>query len=70
MGNKPERLILKSPAEYEAAAKRVGEMRSHGATAETNPELARLEGAVANYVAEPSHPALRRGRPVDEGSST
>lgn len=62
-----ERLVLKTREDYEKASRRAAELRNHGATAEADDELARLEGAIAAYVAEPGHPARRKGRPENGG---
>jgi hypothetical protein len=57
------RLILRTRADYRRALARVNELRDQGAIAETNQELANLEGAIARYVAKPGRPAFRKGRP-------
>ena len=67
MSNLPHHPVLKSKEAYERAMHRVAELRELGATAESDPELAALEGAIARYVAEPGHPARRKGRPKDRG---
>lgn len=36
--------------------------------AETNAELAEIEGAIARYVAKPGRPDWRKGRPSEDGS--
>ena len=63
-----KRWILKSRDEYRRALRRVVVLRDRGATAETNDELAALEGAIARYVAKPGRPAWRKGRPENGGS--
>lgn len=63
-----KRLILKSQEDYRRALQRAVALRNEGATAETNKELAVLEGAIARYVARPGHPDWRKGRPDESGS--
>jgi hypothetical protein len=53
----------KTRAEYREALRRVTQLRGAGATAETNDELAAIEGAIAQYVGVPGQPAQRKGRP-------
>lgn len=59
--------VVNTQQEYERAVRRVAELRKAGATAESDPELAALEGAIARYVAKPGEPARRKGRPKDSG---
>jgi hypothetical protein len=61
-------LILKSRDDYRCALRRVAALRNHGATAESNKELAALEGAIARYAAKPGRPEWRKGRPDNGGS--
>lgn len=62
-------LVLRTRDEYEKAIRRVAELREHGANAQSHPELARLEGALAAYTAQPGKPAQRKGRPEDGGET-
>ncbi|MGD8808271.1 MAG: hypothetical protein PVG24_01635 [Gammaproteobacteria bacterium] len=62
------KLILETREDYRWALERVSELRGLGAMAETNPELAALEGAIARYVARPGHPDERKARPGEDGS--
>lgn len=59
-----DHLILKTRADYRRALARANELRDQGATAETDRELAGLEGAIAKYVVKPGRPAARKGRPA------
>lgn len=62
------RRVLNSRSEYRRAVQRAGELRSEGALAESNEELAELEGAIARYAARPGKPDVRKGRPSESGS--
>jgi len=59
----PDR-TLRSVADYKEALDRANALRDSGATAESNAELAALDGAIAQYVGEPGKPARSAGRPV------
>lgn len=59
--------VLKNADEYQRAMRRAAELREAGARAETNAELAAIEGAIARYAAKPGEPAGRPGRPKDSG---
>jgi hypothetical protein len=61
-------LVIRSRAEYRSAIHRANMLRSLGATAETNRELAEIEGAIAVYVAKPGQPEWRKARPGESGS--
>lgn len=64
----PDLRILETRDDYRYAIERIDALRGEGATAETNEELAALEGAVARYVAKPGQPDRRKGRPGGNGS--
>ena len=68
MTTSPDKPILESKADYRKAVRRVAALRGAGETAETNGELAAIEGAIARYVAKPGKPARRKGRPEEGGS--
>lgn len=70
MGGSARGTVLNTVSDYQAALRRVAALRDEGERAETNPELADLEGAIARYVAKPGRPATRKGRPADGGSDT
>jgi hypothetical protein len=67
MGSAGFRPVLRSVADYRVAVRRATALRKAGATADTNEELAALEGAIALYVAKPGQPDWRKGRPKDRG---
>jgi hypothetical protein len=60
----------KTRAEYRAALERAAVLRSAGATAENNGELAAIEGAIAQYVGVPGQPEVRKGRPNESGQDS
>ena len=62
------KLILETRDDYRWALERANALRSRGALAETNEELAVLEGAIARYVGQPGKPDVRKGRPSENGS--
>jgi hypothetical protein len=68
MAKSAKRLVLQTREDYRNALDRANALRSAGANAETNAELATIEGAIARYVAKPGKPALRKGRPSEGGS--
>jgi hypothetical protein len=68
MAKSAKRLVLKTRDDYRNALDRANALRSQGAAAETNAELAAIEGAIARYVARPGKPASRKGRPAESGS--
>lgn len=61
-------LVIMSRAAYRRAIRRASVLRDRGATAETNKELADIEGAIARYVAKPGRPDWRKARPGESGS--
>lgn len=63
-------LVLETRADYRRAVQRAGVLRRQGALAETNEELAELEGAIARYAAQPGKPDVRKGRPSENGSKS
>lgn len=69
MGEPTRYRVLKNKDDYQRAVRRAAELRAAGAQAETNEELAAIEGAMARYVAKPGEPARRRGRPEDSGEA-
>ena len=54
---------ITTPDAYRRALERMDRLRDAGATAETNDELAALEGAVARYTAKEGVPAREPGHP-------
>lgn len=62
------RVTLETREDYRWALQRASELRDLGALAETNAELAALEGAIARYVGQPGRPDVRKGRPREDGS--
>jgi hypothetical protein len=62
------KLILETCEDYRWALERASKLRSLGAMADSNPELAALEGAIARYVGQPGRPEVRKGRPREDGS--
>jgi hypothetical protein len=62
------KLILETCADYRWALERASALRGRGAMAETNAELAALEGAIVRYVGKPGQPDVRKGRPGEDGS--
>ncbi|MPY69029.1 MAG: hypothetical protein GEU92_02965 [Alphaproteobacteria bacterium] len=70
MGGSARGTVLKTVSDYRAALRRVAELRGEGERAETNMDLADLEGAIARYVAKPDRPATRKGRPKEGSSDT
>ena len=65
-----EPLILETCDDYRRALERVALLRDNGELAESNRELASLEGAIARYVARPGRPSTRKGRPSENGADT
>lgn len=63
-----KRVVLQTHEDYRNALDRANALQNEGATAETNAELAAIEGAIARYVAKPGKPARRKGRPSEGGS--
>lgn len=57
--------IIKTKDEYRESVTRASRLRDTGAKAETNDELAALEGAIARYALIPGQPAKRKGRPPE-----
>jgi hypothetical protein len=55
---------LQSVEQYRDALDRANALRDAGETAETNAELAALDGAIAQYAGEPGKPAVSAGRPA------
>lgn len=68
MAKSAKSLVLRSRTDYRNALDRANALRSEGAMAETNAELAAIEGAIARYIAKPGKPASRKGRPAEGGS--
>jgi hypothetical protein len=61
-------LVIDTRSDYRSAMRRANELRNEGRLAETDEELAEIEGAIARYVARPGRPARRKGRPGEGGS--
>ena len=55
---------ITTPEAYRMAIQRISELRSAGETAETNAELAELEGAANAYEALPDVPDESKGKPT------
>jgi hypothetical protein len=68
MGTSEKSPVVNTREEYQQAVRRAAELRESGASAETDEELAALEGAIARYVAKPGEPARRSGRPRESGN--
>lgn len=62
------KVILETHEDYRWAIERAGKLRGLGALADSNPELAALEGAIARYVGRPGLPDERKARPREDGS--
>lgn len=54
---------ISTPEAYREALDRVSELRSGGATAENNAELAELEGAISAYGIQRDEPDESKGKP-------
>lgn len=55
---------ISTPEAYQNAINRINDLRSAGATAETNTELADLDSAVASYESLHDEPDVSKGKPT------
>ncbi len=65
--NKSTSPLLMSADDYAYALRRAADLRKRGEEAQTNTELAALEGAIALYASRPGQPDDRKGKPVSRG---
>jgi hypothetical protein len=68
MAHSSKGLVIDTRSDYRRAMRRANALRNEGRLAETDAELAEIEGAIARYVARPGRPARRKGRPGEGGS--
>lgn len=55
---------ITTPEGYRQALDRASELRTGGATVDSNSELAELEGAIAAYSVQKNEPDESKGRPT------
>lgn len=55
---------ISTPEDYRKALDEVSELRSSGATVESDSRLAELEGAIAAYTVQPEAPDESKGKPT------
>jgi hypothetical protein len=64
MRHRRDRVRINSSEEYRRALERCDELRDRGEKAHSNPELAALEGAIAEYDAPDDVPEVSKGKPI------
>ncbi len=62
--------LLMTAEHYAHAMRRAATLRQRGELAQTNEELAALEGAIALYASRPGQPAESKGRPETDDAVT